>query len=514
MYKGKINKYLAMFVLLISLLSMLPTVAFGAAATYNYKETHVYDGVIDDSKTVSDKRAAGASIDSAQKSMNGHVLNKINASAGEASVLLASVKGTMPAADVTVEYVYIKRTYAFNEKHIYEGEEDTEKSIVNRSVTFDSKINSKKYDKAGYTLYEIKCSRPEPVVNILAGTVTGNVPAGNVTITYNYLKSDTVSMYKETHVYEGKIDDSRTVQKPVKHGDSIESAQKTLNGHILSKINASAGEASVLLAGVKGVMPKENVTVEYIYIKRTYALNVKHLYDDVEDTDLSTVNQSIKFDSKIDVKKLDRAGYTLMEITCNRPEPVIDLAKGTVTGNVPASNITITFKYVSNDKLAKIKVTHVFDGKVDDKLTVEKTVLIGAEFSYDKILKPGFTFDKINASTGEINPVRALVKGKVPKEGVTIEFIHTKRLYSLSVNHIYDGVKDEAKSSVQALNYESPFSLKKEDKEGFKLTNIEIKPLDAKVVKPEDVAKVNLKAGTVFGNIPATAITVNFIYSK
>lgn len=504
---------LAILLLLLVLSGILPTVAFGAAATFNYKETHVFGGVVDDSMTVNVKKAAGDSIDSAFKSKIGYVLNKINNSAGESSVLYAKVTGKMPSEDVTVEYVYIKRTYAFNEKHIYDDVEDTEKATVNKSVEFDSKINSKKQDKPGYTLYELTCNRPEPVVNLVAGTVTGNVPAGNVTITYKYVKSDTVSMYKETHTYAGKIDDTRTVQKPVKHGDSIDSAQKTMNGMILNKINASAGEASMIQAKVTGVMPKENVTVEYIYIKRTYALNVKHLYDDVEDTEVSTVNKSVEFDSKLDVKKMDKAGYTLMDVTCSRPEPVVDVAKGTVTGNVPAGNVTITFKYVGNDKLATIKVSHIYGGKVDEKSAVNKTVLIGSEFSYDKILKPGYTLDDITSTAGEINRVRAKVSGKVGKEGVVIEFINSKRLYSITVNHIYDGETDKAKTNVQALNYESAFSLKKDDKAGFKLVDIEVKPMDTKI-PVADIGKINVGAGTFFGTVPASAVTINFIYEK
>ncbi|MDD2493591.1 MAG: Cna B-type domain-containing protein, partial [Tissierellia bacterium] len=117
------------------------------------------------------------------KTIDGHINQSTTAKDENGNNVPTTLNVTRKPIYLNFPY-YIANTY--NESHVYGGEIATNYSI-NEIREFGASINSVKHDKVGYTLSAITVTPLNlGTIDLMAGSVTGTMPAEDVTVVYTY----------------------------------------------------------------------------------------------------------------------------------------------------------------------------------------------------------------------------------------------------------------------------------------------------------------------------------------
>ena len=271
-----------------------------------------------------------------------------------------TLPATMPANDITVDAIFEVNTYTLT----YTVDGEFYKSF---EVKYGEEIKAiAEPTKTGYTFSGWK-------------NVPSTMPASDVTVTGTF----TVNRYKLTFISDGKVFDEKTYEfgaavkapaDPTKTGytfagwdktvpatmpaeDTVITAKWTVNsytvtfdtdgGSYIAPVTGEYGAAvtapadptktGYTFAGwtpeVPSTIPAENITVKAQWSINSYTLTVKYVYEDGTEAE-KTYAASVVYGAAYSVDSPEKEGFT--------PDAA------TVSGTMPADNVTVIVTYKSN----------------------------------------------------------------------------------------------------------------------------------------------------------------------
>ncbi|MFB8544954.1 MucBP domain-containing protein [Enterococcus casseliflavus] len=350
-------------------------------------------------------------------------------------------KKTIPAADVTVEYVDT------------EGKEVHPSQVISGNVGESYDASTEKYQLAieGYTLDESQL--PEDSKGVFSETAQ--------TITYIYTKNpipaaDITVEYVDTEGNE--IHASQTISGNV--GDSYDASTEKYQ----LKIEGYTLDESQLPENLKGVFGETAQTVTYIYTKNPVpAADVTIEYVDTEGSEIhasQTISGNVgeSYDASTKNYQLVIEGYTLDESQLpENSKGVFSETAQTVTyiytkNPIPAADVTIEYVDIEGNE---IHPSQTISGNVGESYdaSTEKYQLTIDDYTLDKSQLP-------ENSKGVFSKTAQIVtyiytKNPVPAADVTIEYvdlegkeIHSSQTISGNVGDSFDVSTDQYKLSI------------------------------------------------------------------
>ncbi|MGF2076825.1 MucBP domain-containing protein [Enterococcus casseliflavus] len=390
-----------------------------------------------------------ASTEKYQLTIDGYTLDKSQLpenlkgvfSETEQTVTYIYTKNSVPAADVTVEYVDT------------EGKEIHSSQTISGNVgdSYDSSTDQYKLSIDGYTLDESQL--PENSKGVFGETAQ--------TITYIYTKNpipaaDVTVEYVDTEGNE--IHASQTISGNV--GDtydaSTEKYQLTIDGYTLDK--------SQLPENSKGVFSETAQTVTYVYTKNPIpAADVTVKYVDTEGNEIhasQTISGNVgdSYDASTEKYQLTIEGYTLDESRLpENSKGVFGETAQTVnyiyTKNpIPAADVKV--EYVDTEG-KEIHALQTISGNVGDSYnaSTEKYQLTIEGYTLDKSQLPENSKGTFSEKAQTVTYI--YTKNPVPAADVTIEYvdlgsneIHASQTISGNVGDSFDVSTDQYKLSI------------------------------------------------------------------
>ena len=288
----------------------------------------------------------------------------------------ATVSGTMPAQNVTVDVTYNVNSYTLTVNYRYAGgtqAAETHTETVNYGATYSVASPA----ITGYT--------PDQA------TVSGTMPAQNVTVDVTY----NVNSYTLTvnYRYAGGTQAAETHTEAVNYGATYSVASPAITGYTPSQ------------ATVSGTMPAQNVTVDVTYNVNSYTLTVNYVYaggTQAAETHTETVNYGATYS----VVSPAITGYT--------PD------QATVSGTMPAQNVTVDVTYNVNSYT--LTVNYRYAGGTQAAATHTETVNYGATYSVASPAITGYT------------PDQATVSGTMPAQNVTVDVTYNVNSYTIAAS--------------------------------------------------------------------------------
>ncbi|WP_054955720.1 S-layer homology domain-containing protein [Paenibacillus dakarensis] len=421
-----------------------------------------------------------------------------------------NVTGQMPAGEVTVTYNYTK-VYDFTVKHMA-GDEELATSTVSKlpeGKDISAAVSQDVLDQ-GYAYINVTIDPEDTVLNVdEEGNVTGNMPAGEVTVTFNYVKKQTLTVQ---HVANGQpIIKPEVSNLPPGTDISAAVSQEVLDqGYIFDNVTIEPEGALNIdeHSNVSGKMPAAGVIVTYNYTK-VYDFTVKHMDGDKElaTPAVSQLPEGKDISAAVSQDVLDQ-GYAYINVTIDPEDTALTVdEEGNVTGNMPANAVTVTFNYVKKQTLT---VQHVANGQPIIKPEVSNLppgTDISAAVSQE-VLDQGYIFDNVTIEPeGALNiDEHSNVSGKMPAAGVIVTYNYTK-VYDFTVKHM-DGDKELATPAVSQLPEGKEITTAVSQEvldQGYIFSGVTITP--EKALNADD-------KGNVTGNMPANAVTVTYNYTK
>ena len=265
---------------------------------------------------------------------------------------------TIEVQNNVINFYYQKAKFNYTVKYYYEGILDDTKteSIL---ATYEDKITT--YEDKCITGYILKETKNLPLT-------VSEIAENNIIEVY-YVKDS--FEYKVEYYYDGKIDNSKTVQSTAKYGDKIESyTDKNITGYKLERTEKLPLTISPVV--------EENV-IKIFYEKANYEYTIQYYYDGTID-ESKTEKLSAKYQSvieNIDTDKNKTEGYVLEKVEGTPLTITAIVSKNVIKVYYSKPNITITKSAVSKANAGSeitYTITLTNKGKVEGQTTVTDTL--------------------------------------------------------------------------------------------------------------------------------------------
>lgn len=315
----------------------------------------------------------------------------------------ATVTGTMPAEDKTVDVVYTINSYPITIHYIY-SDGTTAKPDYTGNVAYNDSYNVASPVITGYTADKTAISG---VMGTSAVTETVTYTVNTHSLTINYVFADGTSAAPQH-------------KENVNYGVAYSVDSPAVTGYTANTLK------------VEGTMADEDVTVTVTYTVNKYVLTVKYQYaDGTKAADDYTAE--VQYNTTYNVASSAITGYTP------------DIA--TVTGVMPAEAKTVTVTYKVNSYLLTVKYQYADGSEAAPDAT--RNVNYNASYSVDSPAITGYTADILKA------------EGTMPAAAKTVTVTYTVNTYTLTI-HFVDGdgakVADDATYTV-AYNTDYSYSV-------------------------------------------------------
>ena len=462
----------------------------------------------------------------------GYQLSEVKIDGETADVADIPGEGESVKDGTLIQIYYTARSYTLTVKHQYEdGTEVTADTSTDKKYLEEYSVSALTGSplNAGYTY---KSSTIEALGSTTQGssTVSGTMPAGNVTITFIYAPRTDIS-YTVEHYYEGAdspfdVDEfnNQTFGSEI---SAVADSDQLENGYERSRT-----ENLPLTIGAVS----ENNVIKVYYKASPYDLTVNHVFDggpkDNEDVYGTPVSTAYKSEVNVAAKSgAEIAGYEITGVTVTEDSGLAVAGdKSTVTGTMPAMDVEITFTYtpitVVGDESAKIvKVdqdgaaltgaSFTFAGvqvaAEGNTFSLEgKTFVYGAEYEIVETAPEGYNgvgSFKVTLKADGSGLELVGSNANVTIDDFTITVKNEPKSYTLTVKHQYeDGTEVTADTSTD-----------KKYLEEYSVSALTGSPLNAgytyKSSTIEALGSTTQGSSTVSGTMPAGNVTITFIYA-
>jgi len=317
---------------------------------FPYTVEYYYDGVKDNSKTVTSSAEFGSVINTyTDKNIDGYKFSKTE----NLPLTITSTPGNN-----IIKVYYVKNNFAYTVEYYYDEIIDNTKTVTS-SAQFGSLIST-------YTDKNIDGYKLDKTVN-LPLTMTSNV-ANNVIKIY-YVKDN--FNYTVEYYYDGVKDDTKTESSKAEFGSVINTyTDKNIDGYKLGNVE----NKPLTITSTPG-----NNIMKVYYVKDNFDYTVEYYYDGVKD-DAKTDKFSAEFKSIIEevedksgeAYKLDKTENKPLTITSNVDNNIIKI----YYKKIPAK---VTVKYLEKETGKELLEQEIINGYVTDEYNTKRKDIYGYE---------------------------------------------------------------------------------------------------------------------------------------
>ena len=307
-----------------------------------------------------------------------------------------------------IKVYYEKDAFRYRVEYYYDGVIDSSKTDRFKAI-YGEEIKTYK-DKiiTGY-----KFERATAPLKISDKVATNVIRVYYVRESFDY----TIKYY-----YDGKIDESKTVELTAKFGDIINKyTDKNITGYKLES------DTAPLTIGEK---PENNIIKVY-YVKDEFAYTVKYYYDGIEDTEAKIIEMA-KFGDVIN-KYEDKVinGYKL-ETVENCPLKISEIIEDNI---ISVYYVRAEFGYT---------VEYYYDGKIDNSKTINIPAVYGDKI--ETYPDKNITGYKLESDTAPL-----IVSDKVAENVIKVYYV--KDSFDYTVEYYYDGKIDDSKTEILSATF-------------------------------------------------------------
>ena len=395
--------------------------------SFGYTVNYYYDGVLDDSKTVSGSALFGSEVSYADQNIPGYKLDSVSPESGKITI-------GENAGDNVINVYYAKDSFGYTVNYYYDGVLDDSKT-VSGSALFGSEVSYADQNIPGYKLDSVS---PE------SGKITIGENAGDNVINVYYVKDS--FGYTVNYYYDGVLDMSKTVSGSALFGSEVGYTDQNVPGYKLDSVSPDSGKITI------GENAGDNVINVY-YVKDSFGYTVNYYYDGVLDMS-KTVSGSALFGSEVGYTDQNVPGYKLDSVS---PD------SGKITIGENAGDNVINVYYVKDS--FGYTVNYYYDGVLDDSKTVSGSALFGSEVGYADQNIPGYKLDSVSPDSGKITI------GENAGDNV-INVYYVKDSFGYTIEYYYDNQRDDALTVTGLAPYLSTVKYEEKGKDGFVLDRV------------------------------------------
>ncbi len=354
---------------------------------------------------------------------------------GETPIQVINDKFTMPAGDVTVTATYEKIAYSITVTQVEGGSV----SISKIKANYKDEITLSNIANEGYKFgrYIVKQGTQEIVVT----NGKFKMPAGNVTVTAEFTKSDFVITIVQ--VEGGTISVNKV---GANYGEEIQLSNTVKTGYSFGSYKVMQGNTPIsVLAGDKFIMPAGDVTVTGTFEKISYMIEIIQ----VEGGTIS-VKGNATYGEEVTITSTPNSGYGLDGYVVKQGSTSITVTNGKFT--MPAGKVTVTASFTRQTYNVTIKVNNSDYGTVSkSSVSVASGTSISANGA---TLTIGNNTITASATTQSAQYSYAFkdwtnASGTVTKDiTITANFTRTTRSYVVTIAVNTSGYGTVSKSSV------------------------------------------------------------------
>ena len=208
--------------------------------SFGYTVNYYYDGILDETKTVSGSALFGSEISYTDKSLPGYKLDSVSPEGGSITI-------GENAEDNVISVYYVKDSFGYTVNYYYDGVLDETKT-VSGSALFGSEIS---YTDKNITGYKLDSVSPE------GGSITIGENAEDNVINVYYVKDS--FGYTIEYYYDNQRDDALTVTGLAPYLSTVKYEEKGKDGFVLDRVSPENG--SIVISAEAG----ENVIRVYYH---------------------------------------------------------------------------------------------------------------------------------------------------------------------------------------------------------------------------------------------------------
>ncbi len=269
--------------------------------SFGYTVNYYYDGVLDDSKTVSGSALFGSEVSYADQNIPGYKLDSVSPESGKITI-------GENAGDNVINVYYVKDSFGYTVNYYYDGILDTSKT-VSGSALFGSEVSYTDQNVPGYKLDSVS---PE------SGKITIGENAGDNVINVYYVKDS--FGYTVNYYYDGVLDDSETVSGSALFGSEVGYTDQNIPGYKLDSVSPESGKITI------GENAEDNVINVY-YVKDSFGYTIEYYYDNQRD-DALTVTGLAPYLSTVKYEEKGKDGFVLDRVSPENGSVVISAEAG------------------------------------------------------------------------------------------------------------------------------------------------------------------------------------------
>ncbi len=362
------------------------------------------------------------------------------------------VDGTMGAGDVAVTVYYTIQKYTITWKNGETVLETDEKVPYGTEPSYDGETPT----KPATAEWTYTFDKWTPEVNLVTGDIT-------YTATFTATKNSYTITWKND---DGTVIDTTTVEygKVPTHADATKE---------------NTAEYTYTFAGwtpeIVAVTGDAEYTAQFTETANKYTITVNTVYDDkVDSTTNETATYTYAYGDDYSIEASEKTGYALT-------------TEGTLSGKMPAHDVTITFTYKANSYVVTVNYTSD-DNKINETNTV--TLTYGEAYNIATPEKIGYTADK------------AAVAGTVSSD-VNETVTYKANSYNLTINYKYADGTEAADAYSTKVVYDTAYSVASPEIKGYTAD----KPTVAGTMGAADVTV------DVTYSVNNYTLTINYVYA-
>ena len=408
---------------------------------FDYTVEYYYQGVKDDSKTVTGSELFGSEVITYEdKVIDGYKFERV-----ENNPLMITEE---PTNNVMKVY-YVKDNFGYTVEYYYEGTRNDEQTVTN-VAEFESEVVD--YENKVIDGYRFDRVENNPL------TITSNA-ANNVMKVY-YVKDN--FDYTIEYYYQGVKDDSKTVtSNEVFESEVVDYENKVIDGYKFEKVENNP---------LTITSNAENNVMKVYYVKDNFDYSIEYYYEGSLDSS-KTVTGNTVFESEVvnyENKVID--GYKFEKVENN---PLV------ITSD-PANNIMKV--YYVKDRYS-YTTEYYYEGIKDDTKTDTNIAKFETEITNytDKIID-GYKLDRVDN-----NPLKV----QSNEANNVMKVYYVKDNFDYSIEYYYDGIKDDTQTVTLNAKFEEEITTY-EDKVrfGYRLEKVDNNPLTITSNSANNVMKV------------------------
>ncbi len=381
--------------------------------SFGYTINYYYDGVKDDSKTVTGTALYQSVVGYADKNITGYKFDSASAD----SITISEV-----ASNNVIDVYYVKDGFPYTINYYYDGVKDDSKTESGTAL-YQSVIG---YTDKNITGYKFDSASSDEIII--------GVDANDNVIDVYYVKDS--FPYTINYYYDGVKDDSKTESGTALYQSVVGYADKNITGYKFD--SASAEEITI-------DVDADNNVINVYYVKDSFPYTINYYYDGVKD-DSKTVTGTAEYQSVVGYTDKNITGYKFDSATVDS----ITISADAVANVIDVYYVKDSFGYTIN---------YYYDSVKDDTKTVTGTAEYQSVVGYtDKVIE-GFKFVSATADSITISEIA---------ENNVINVYYAKDTFGYTINYYYDGIKDDSKTDIGTALYQSKVGYTDKNITGYK----------------------------------------------